>query len=288
MQKAIQESDESIKQLYILLEAKKEIDPILNPTAVAEILELKKPGNSEKPCFMNNCSHTIDESWSTSELDEALANADPTTIELYIGLKEQNSLDPSVDPTALAELLGFKKSKSSNTTPMLDIRSISNRSSSNPIENPTEVGLSEEENAKALVKAVCEIKGLSAKGMFAQDIYNQAVKFAQEMATNYLSKTIYQASTSSLLGDAVISHAGSEQRFAAFNGRIKEEILATTTARTVEDATRIIVKGWFDSPDHKESMMNYHQRFGYALVRTDLLPGMAGYQWFAVGLFADD
>jgi hypothetical protein len=298
VQKTIEEADESIKQLYILLEAKREIDPVGNPTAVAELLGLKKPGNSNKPTIMNNSAllRQMGETWTINELEEALAEADPSTIELYMGLREQNDLDPSVDPTAVAELLGFKKPENSilpfaqNISPVNNrlIQTTTTQTTREAVKEEAKIGLEEEENAKALLKAVGEIGGLSGSGISDPNIYGQSIEFAREMATNYLSNEAYSTSTSRLLGEQIISHAGSEQRFAAFRGKVKEEILATATARTLDGAAKLIVQGWFNSPDHKDSMMNRHNRFGYALVRTDLLPDMAGYQWFAVGLFADD
>ncbi|MDP1975392.1 MAG: hypothetical protein Q8K37_05420, partial [Alphaproteobacteria bacterium] len=139
-----------------------------------------------------------------------------------------------------------------------------------------------------LVQAVRTIGGLSANGAQNANMMKIATDFAQECATNfYFNKVIGQPS-SARLGNDMISHVGFEERAQSFPGRRKEEILATCTALTAEQAATQLANQWFNSPGHKASMMPSHHYYAYVLVRTDKIEGFAGYQWFAVGLFADN
>lgn len=139
-----------------------------------------------------------------------------------------------------------------------------------------------------LIQAVKEIGGQSANGTENTIMLGIATDFAQECATNFYFNKVEGCPSSARLGKKMISHVGAKERFKSFPGRRFEEILATCTAYTAEEAVVKLAQGWFDSPGHKASMMPHHDHYAYALVCTDKIPGFAGYQWFAVGLFADN
>jgi hypothetical protein len=143
-------------------------------------------------------------------------------------------------------------------------------------------------NNALLVQAVKAIGGLSANGAQNANMVKIATDFAQECATNfYFNKVIGQPS-SARLDNNMISHVGAEERFRSFPGRSREEILTCCTAYSAKEAATKLANQWFNSPGHKASMMPFHHHYAYALVRTDKIEGYAGYQWFAVGLFADN
>lgn len=143
-------------------------------------------------------------------------------------------------------------------------------------------------NNALLVQAVKAIGALSANGAQNATMLKIATDFAQECATNYYFNTVIGQPSSARLGHNMISHVGFEERAQSFPGRAKSEILASCTAYSAEEAATKLANQWFNSPGHKASMMPFHHHHAYALVRTDKIDGFAGYQWFAVGLFADN
>ena len=150
---------------------------------------------------------------------------------------------------------------------------------------------SEERNyANILIQAIRDKGGASATGSENQKMFEVAMDFAKEMATNHASIVTQNRPSSARLGRNLISHIGAEDRYKSCpnSTRMRSEILATCTALTPKEGATQIADQWFKSPGHKKSMMHYHNYFAYALVRTDKLPGYSGYQWFAVGIFGDN
>ena len=139
-----------------------------------------------------------------------------------------------------------------------------------------------------LTQEVINIQAQSANGTQNKKMMEIATEFAQECATNFYCNKVFSQPSSERLGQDLMSHVGFQDRAKDFPGNAKSEILASCTALSAEIAAKQLAKQWFDSPGHKAAMMPYHDYYAYALVRTDKIEGFAGYQWFAVGLFADN
>ena len=120
------------------------------------------------------------------------------------------------------------------------------------------------------------------------EIQIQALNFAKELADNFYFTKTGKGLKSDRLENNVLSHIGFNERAKEFRGNAKGEILACVTASTPEDAAKQIVQNWYDSPGHKAQMMASHDRYSYVLVKTPVIPGFSGSQWFGVALFARD
>lgn len=138
-----------------------------------------------------------------------------------------------------------------------------------------------------LLQEVMNLGAKSANGSENQKMMDIAAEFANECASNYYARQVFNQTTSKRLEDKLMDHVGFEDRAAHFPGHTASEILATVTAPNAETAAKELARNWFNSPGHNASMMPYHAHHAYVMIRTGEIPGHAGYQWFAVGLFAD-
>lgn len=129
---------------------------------------------------------------------------------------------------------------------------------------------------------------LSANGTMDPAIQIQAFSFAKELAENFYFQQTGKGKKSDRLEGQVLSHVGFKERANEFKGRSKGEILACVTASTAEEAAKQIVINWYNSPGHKAQMMASQDRYSYVLVKTPIIPGFSGSQWFGVALFAND